>query len=239
MKKRIVYGSIVAIIIVLIAYLIIVYGPTDNSHIISMPSPSVENEENTSNDGLTRVEVNSETVKTVLGTLARAESFSRTYTIKVFWDGGKSESTLNYWKNDANIKLSISQNNTVKNILILGDDLYVWYDGSFGVWKSKLSESSVSREVDKFSSLITYEDIMDIPQENIIDAGYGEHLGQPCIYVEYKSGELNYVNHLYVSTETGLLVSTEKYDGDKLINSMESVSTKPFTPSDDIFKIPS
>lgn len=239
MKKRIIYGSIATIIIVIIAYLVIVFGPADNSHVISMPSPAVESGGNTNNDSINRVEVSPETVKVALGTLARPESFSRTYTIKSYWDGGKSESSLNYWQNVGNIRLSISQDNTVKNILIRGSDLYVWYDGTYGVWKSKLSESNISKEVDAFSSLITYEEIMDIPQENIIDAGYGEHSGQPCIYVKYKSGVLNYVNHLYVSVDTGLLVSTEKFDGDKLIYSMESVSPELSTPSDDFFDIPS
>lgn len=239
MKKRIIYGGIATIIIVIIAYLVIVFGPADNSHVISMPSPAVESGGNTNNDSINRVEVNPETVKAVLGTLARPESFSLTYTIKSYWDGGKSESTLNYWQNVGNIRLSISQDNTIKNILIRGSDLYVWYDDSLGVLKSKLSESSVSKEVDRFSRLVTYEEIMDISRENILDAYYIVHLSQPCIYVEYKSGELNYVYHVYISVDKGLLVSTEKYDGDKLIYSMESVSPELSTPSDDLFDIPS
>lgn len=239
MKKRIIFGSIATVIIVVIAYLIIVFGPTDNSHVISMPSPAVDSDGNINNDSINRVEVSPETVKVVLGTLARSESFSRTYTIKSYWDGGESESTLNYWQNGGNIRLSISQDNTVKNILIRGNDLYVWYDGTFGVLKSKLSESSVSKEVDRFSRLVTYEEIMDISQENILDAYYIVHSGQPCIYVEYKSGELNYVYHIYISVDKGLLVSSEKYDGSKLIYSMQAASPELPTPSDDTFDIPS
>ena len=239
MKKRIIYGSIATLIIVVISYLVIVFGPTDNSHVISMPSPAVESGGNTNNDSINRVEVNPETVKAVLGTLARPESFSRTYTIKSYWAGGESESTLNYWQNVGNIRLSISQDNTVKNILFRGSDLYVWYDGTFGVKKSKLSESSISKEVDRFSRLVTYEEIMDISQENILDAYYVVQSGQPCIYVEYKSGELNYVNHVYISLDKCLLVSTEKYDGDKLIYSMKSDSAELSTPSDNFFDVPS
>lgn len=239
MKKRIIYGSIATIIIVVIAYLIIVFGPTDNSHVISMPSPAVESGGNTNNNSINRVEVNAETVKAVLGTLARPESFSHTYTIKSYWDGGESESTLNYWQNVNNIRLRISQDNTVKNILILGNDLYVWYDDSFGVLKSKLSESSVSKEVDRFSRLVTYEEIMDISQENILDAYYIVHSGQPCIYVEYKSGELNYVNHIYISVDKGLLVSSETFDVDKPTYSMLSAPVELSPPSDDTFDIPS
>lgn len=239
MKKRIILGSIATVIIVVIAYLIIVFGPTDNSHVISMPSPAVDSGANINIDSISRAEVSPETVKAVLGTLARPESFSHAYTIKSYWDGGESESTLNYWQNVGNIRLSISQDNTVKNILIRGSDLYVWYDGSFGVLKSKLSESSISKEVDMFSRLVTYEEIMDISQENILDAYYIIHSGQPCVYVEYKSGELNYVYHIYISVDKGLLVSAEKYDAGKLIYSMQAASPELSTPSDDIFDIPS
>ena len=238
MKKRIIWGSFAAVVIVVIAFLIIYYGPTDNSHVISMPSPAIDSGSVSGDDGISRVEVNPETIKTVLGTLVRAESFFRTYTIKTFWDGGESESTLSYWQKGENIKLRISRNKSVRNILVRGDELYIWYDGSDSVFNSKLSESSVSKEIDRFSRLVTYEEIMDIPQENIQDAYYVDKSGQACIFVQYLNGELNYVNQLFVSIDTGLLVSCEKFDGEELVYSMESVSPELSTPSDDIFKIP-
>ena len=239
MKKRIIYGSIAAFIIIAIAVLIRIYGPTNDSHTISLPSPAVESGGNIDSDSINRVEITPQTVKTVLGTLARADSFSRTYTIKTFWNGGESESTLNYWQKGDSIRLSVSQNGTTQNILVLGNELYVWYDGASGVFRSKLSESSVSREVDRFSSLVTYEEIMNTPQEDIIEASYVEQSGKPCILVKYKSGELNYVNQVCISIDSGLLVFAKKYDGDNQISSMESVSTELSTPSDDLFKLPS
>jgi|GEM_PF-1219029 len=240
MKKRIIYGVIAIIIIVAIVILVNAFGSTDDSHVITMPSPAIDSGGSISDDGIDRIEVSSENVKTVLETITRAESFSRTYTIKTLWNGGKSTSTstLTYWQKGDNIRMSISQGNTVRNILILGDDLYIWYNGTYGVWQSKLSESSVSMEVDRFSELVTYEDIKGIPQEDILDASYAVHLDQPCIYAEYKSGELNYIYHVYVSINTGLLVSIEKYDGEDLIYSMESDSTELSTPPDNLFSIP-
>ena len=239
MKKRIIYGCVAVVIIVAIVILVKALSSPDDSHAINMPSPVVDSGGSAGDDGINRVEVTPETFKAVLGTLSRAESFSRTYSIKTYWDGGESESTLSYWQKGGNIRISISQNETVRNILVIGNDLYVWHDGSSGVFKSKLSESSVSREVDKFSGLVTYEDIMEIPQEDILDAGYDVHSGQSCILVKYKSGELNYVNRLYVSVDNGLLIAAEKYDGDTLIYSMESDSPELSTPSDEIFAIPS
>ncbi len=238
MKKGITIGIIASVILAVVAFLIITYAQRANSHVVSLPSPAVESSGGFINDGVNRVEVNPETVKVVLGTLVRPESFSRSYTVKSVWVGGQSEETLSYWQSGKNIRLSISKNKTVRNILVRGSDLYVWYDGSSGVFESKLGESTVGEEVDRFSGLITYEDIMDIPQEDIIDAYYIEQSVKPCIYVEYKSGTLNYVSQLYIAIDTGLLVSASKYDGGKLIYSMESVSTELSTPSESVFDVP-
>lgn len=238
MKKGIIIGIVVAVILASVAFLIITDSQKDNSHVVTLPSPATESSGGFFNDGVDRIEVNPETVKTALGTLLRPKSFSRSYTVKSVWNGGQSEETLNYWQSGENIRLNISKNKTVRNILVRGNELYVWYDGSSGVFKSKLDESSVGKEVDRFSGLITYEEIMDVPQENILDTYYIEQSGQPCIYVEYKSGTLNYVNQLYIAIDTGLLVSASKYDGGKLIYSMESSSPELSTPSDSVFDIP-
>ena len=238
MKKGITIGIIVAVILAAAAFLIIKYAQKDNSHVVSLPSPATESGGGFIDDGVDRVEVNPKTVKAVLGTLMRPTSFSRSYTVKSAWDGGQSEETLNFWQSGENIRINISKNETVRNILVRGSDLYVWYDGSSSVFKSKLNESSVSTEVDRFSSLITYEEIMDTPQENILDAYYIEQAAKPCIYVEYKSGAFNYVNQLYIAIDTGLLVSASKYDGGKLIYSMESSPAEISTPSDSVFDVP-
>lgn len=238
MKKGIVIGIIIAVLLAAAAFLVISYMQRDSSHVISLPSPVIDSGGSSLNDGIDRIDVNTETVKTVLGTLTRTENFSRTYTIKSFFDGKESEQTLNYWQSGEKIKLSISKDKTVRNILVLGSDLYIWYDGSSAVFKSKLSESSASKEIDMFSSLVTYEDIKDVPQENILDASYIEQSGQPCIYVEYKSGELGYTYQVYISVNSGLLYSMKKLDGDDTIFSMDSGTTDLSTPSDDIFTIP-
>jgi len=238
MKKPVIIGIIAAIFIAVLAFIIITSGQNVSSHTISLPSPASDDGSSPENDGIDRIEVKPETVKVVLGTLTRTESFSRSYTLTSVWDGGQSESTLNYWQSGENIRLSISKNNTVRNILVRGSELYVWYDGYSGVFKSTLSESSVGSEVDRFAGLITYEDIMDVPDEDILEASYVNQSGTPCIYVEYKGGSFDYVNQLYISVSTGLLVSASTYDGDTLVSSLISASTDLSTPSDSIFSIP-
>jgi len=237
--KKIGFEIVVALVAIAAVLLIVTNGPGEDAHQITVPSPAVDSGGDINDDGITRIEVTPETVRAVLGTLTRAESFSRSYAIKTLWTGGESQSDLSYWQKGDNIRLSITSGSSVRNILVRGEDLYVWYDGYSGFFKSKLSESDVSKEVDMFSGLLTYEELMDVPQEDILDAGYADQSGQPCIYAIYKSGELGYVSHIYISIDTGLLLSTEKYDGDTLIYSMSSVSTDLSTPSDSIFEVPS
>lgn len=239
MNKRVIFGIISAVVIMAVAVIIKIYGPTNISHTIVMPSPVRENGENTGEDSIIRAEVNRETVQSALSILKRADSFSRTYKIKTYWDGGESESDFSLWKKGNNIRMSYSEQNTVKNILIIENDLYIWYDDSSSVLHSKLSENNLSKEIDMFSRLVTYEDVLSVPVENILDAGYFEKNEQQCIFVEYKSIDQNYVNQIYVSVDSGLLVSSSRYYGEKLANTMESVSTELSTPPNDFFAAPS
>ncbi|MDR1130978.1 MAG: hypothetical protein LBL15_00975 [Oscillospiraceae bacterium] len=239
MTRRIITAAAAAAALAALLILAFGYGYRDDSHTVVLPTPAADNNGNADGGGFDRVEITPDTVKTVLEkTIVRTESFSRSYTMTNLWDGGENVSTLSYSQNGENIRLSVDDGYSVRNILILGDDLYLWYDGFPGDYRSKLAESGAGAEADRFSGLITYEELMYVPREDILDAFYAEHAGQPCIFAAYKSGALGYVYRLYISIETGLLVSMEKYDGDTLIFTMASVSTELTTPPDSVFEIP-
>ena len=241
MKKPLFYGSIAVAIIIVVVVSLKFFSPSSYNLAISVPSPAGTSSGSSSSDGKQRLEVTPDTVQAVLKTLVRADSFSRTYTIKSYWTGGESDSTLKMWQKAKNIRLNISQNNTVKNILVRGTELYIWYDGVSGVFTSELSDDKVNSEVDKFSRLVTYEDIYDSAAENITKAAYETEpvTGQACIFAEYKSEDGNYVNQIYVSIDSGLLVSTNIHENNVLVYSMESSSPELSTPADDIFTPPS
>lgn len=240
MKKPLFYGSIAAAIIIVIVVMLKLLSPTSYNLAISVPSPAGTSSTSASSDGKKHLDVTPETVQTALKTLSRADSFSRTYSIKSYWNNGanESDSTLKMWQKSKNMRLNISENNTAKNILVRDNKLYVWYDGVNGVFSSELSDSALSSETDKFSRLVTYEDIYNVPSGDITDAGYRDENSQSCIFAEYKSSDGNYVNQIYVSIDSGLLVSTYIHEGTALVYSMESVSSEISTPADDIFDIP-
>lgn len=240
MNRRIIYAILAVIAITALVFLVLNYGDPVDSHTVTLPSPAVESGGAPDGDGTDSIEVTPETLKVVLGTLVRAESYSRTYTVTDYADGGqKKDTALSLWQEGGSVRLSIAEGSTVRNLLIRDGALYVWYDGYAGVFKSALPEDALRRETDRFTRLVTYEDILALPQEDILDAGYAEISGQPCIFAEYRSGQLGYVTRVNIAVGSGLVVSMEKYDGDTLLFSMASGPTDLSTPPDSVFDIPS
>lgn len=230
-KNRTVWLAAAAIIITVVVVLCL---PTKTEYAISIPSPATTGDD--ANSSIRRADVTKDTVQSVLKTLQRAESYSRVYKITTLWSGGESESTLSVWKNSSKIRISISRGGTVKNILIDGSNLSIWYDGSSNVFHSTLSDAAAASELDEFSRLVTYEDILGVPADDVLVGDYVEHAGQSCISAKYKSN--NYVNQIYVSIRSGLLVSAEIDDGDTPVYKMESVSTDLTAPAENFFTAP-
>ncbi|MEG0876128.1 MAG: hypothetical protein RRY47_03490 [Oscillospiraceae bacterium] len=238
MKKQYLYGLIALSAIVIIVVLVIVLGRSKDTPPISLPSPTQQNGDNNFGENENRVEITPETVQAVLKTLKRPESYSREYTVTTYWAGGKGDKSLKLWHRDGKTRMSTTQNNTTKNILISGDRLSIWYDGSDAVVSSKLSDHDLEA-TDKYSALITYEELLKLSPDAILAAGYEDKLGEPCVFAEYTSGKLNYRNKVYVSTISGLLVSASIYDKETITYSMDSVSTELSDPPDDVFALPS
>ena len=124
----------------------------------------------------------------------------------------------------------------VKNILLRDAKLYIWYDNSSGVYESDIMSAS---EADEWLRCIDYEELLQLPASAILSTNYELFGGESCICVEYSSGELGYLNRVYVSVSTGLLMGAETYDGDSLIYSMSSSAPSFSAPDESMFRLPS
>ncbi len=232
LKNRTVWIAAVAVVVIVVVILSL---PTKTEHNISIPTPAATGDD--ANSSIRRADVTKDTVQSALKTLKRAENYSRVYKVTTLWSGGQRESTLSVWKSGDKTRISISRGGTVKNFLISGTDLSIWYDGSNSVFHSTLSDTAAAPELDAFSRLITYEGILDVPADDVLIGDYVEHGGQNCVYAKYETN--NYVNQIYVSVVSGLLVSAEIDDGDnKPVYKMESVSTELTAPAETLFSPP-
>lgn len=236
MSKRYIYGIIAAVVLIIAAVLISTVSSRNKTPVISLPSPPANGNSSELGSDENSLDVTAETVCSALKILNRTENYSRTYTVKTLWEGGESEESISVWQKGDKVRMTISGKNKTKNLLILGDELYIWYDNSVGFLKTTLDKEGYS-SADSFARLITYEELFDTAPEDITDAGYVDKLNQPCIFAEYIS-DGDYVNRIYVSVDTGLLVASEKLKNGKEVITMATTSTELITPADSVFAVP-
>ena len=183
------------------------------------------------------IEVTPATVQTVVKTLRRSDSYSRTLSVQDFWSGGRRSRTLRVWVRGDNLRLSIADDDSgapQENVLIKGEEKWIWYSDSSSVYRGPLREG----DADGFQTLWTYEALLDAPAGRILDAGYAEFAERNCIFVRWRSDEPGYVSECWIDPATGLLMGELRYDGEILIYSMESSAPDLTTPDDSVFAEP-
>lgn len=237
MKKRVFIILAAVVLLIVAALLIKSFSASKHAPTITLPTPAGQTRPSDISSE-SYITITPETVCTVLSdTLTRTEAFSRTYTVTTYWQGGESAEELSLRQNGDKLLMSLEHGGSVKNLLILGSDLYIWYDGAMGVSNLSYHKNFEPAEADRFARLLTYEELYSVDTSAISDAGFVELSGEPCIYAEYR-GYNNYVNRIYVSVTSGLLVSAEIYDGESLIYSMRSGTTELSPPPDEVFTPP-
>lgn len=204
---------------------------------VSLPSlqPDVSTDL-TDDPNAQRVEVNVDTVQAVIASLHREGSYYRTLTVQTNWDGGSSVTSAQTWA-DGGYTYSrvVLPSGSVRYNLSDGSTLYYWYAGS----SSYLTAPAKSLNADLAQRIPTYEDVLALPAERIVDAGYGAYGEHPCVYVETSVDELGYLERYWVSVDSGLLIAAETIKGEQVVLSINA--TYPITtpcPSNIRFALP-
>ncbi|MCL2126294.1 MAG: hypothetical protein FWH33_09955 [Oscillospiraceae bacterium] len=172
-----------------------------------------------------RVEVTAETIQQVVSTLKRPSTYSRGIYVCTYWAGGQAEYTIDVSVHDDLSSLWIMRPmGEDKRVIITEDMLYIWYSGDKTPYASdELAADGVYKDVDEWQMIITYEDLLSISRDDIVEAGYVEYGGEDCIYAMCRSRTTGYMRVFYVSLDVGLVTGAEEYDeyGD-LVYSMAS-----------------
>ena len=180
-----------------------------------------------------KADVTPETVQAVIASLQRQPAYSRTVTVRTFWQDGSSSETITEQTSAGRTLLRAGK----RNLLIRPDGLWIWYDNADGVYHCTADEAGYA-QADVWLRSLTYEDMLALPPRAITGAGYMLFHDASCIYAEYTDGELGYLNRVYVSASTGLLMGCETYDGDTLIYSMTSDAPTLAEPDEALFAPP-
>ena len=218
-----------------IVYALFFMGRSTETPGVSLPDPDQTGSAQPSADtGYTELTLTPDNVQAAIKELSRAESYSATVTVEDFWAGGSSSQELQVWVDGNRTRVRGAIGGGTRNVLVDGDTLYIWYDSVSGV-----STLPADTQTDRWLRSITYEDVLDIPSEQITAAGYRQYNGIQCIYVEYNDGSEDYVDSLYISVSDGLLRGAETYEDGELIYRMSATVSSLVSTDESLFTPPS
>ena len=188
---------------------------------IVLPTEGTETEEpgGDENPGLTGdllVEVSPQTVQHIIAqTLTRPESYFREVTVETFW--GEEESATakaKVWVDGGFARINTTlASGAVEHTLVGEGWRYRWYDSERNWYETQAQEG----DEDLMQHIPTYEDVLSLDTESIIDARYEVKEGLTCIFVEAEQKELGYRECYWISVELGLLVSSETWKGENIV----------------------
>ncbi|MCR4935058.1 MAG: hypothetical protein K5990_01075 [Oscillospiraceae bacterium] len=180
------------------------------------------------------LEIAPDTVQTVLALLRRPDSYSRTLTVQRFWSGGSAETIYRVSVLGDSAHISVPDGGTEKHILLRGAEKWIWYADSPDVYHGPAKDG----DADGYQSIPSYEEVLALPPEAILEAAYTDYDGQTAVYVRYVSGALGYQTACWISDEHGLLIGAECYDGEVLIYAMRSGPVDRAAPDEALFQPP-
>jgi hypothetical protein len=237
MNKKNYFLIVTLAVIALISVIVILqfHGSTETPP-IAIPSPSSSTQENSSGNSGDQLKVSADSVQELLESISRPDTYSRKYAVTLFFDGGEARADISAYRKNDMFRIIHADGIRVKNTLIANGTVSYWYDGSAAVFTAEL-EAADTNALDSYARLVFYDELLDMPKEDILDAAYEVVGGESCIYVEYRHSDL-YTYRLYVSEEKGLLIAAEVLENGKTIYTLESEFSEITTPSDDMFILP-
>lgn len=169
---------------------------------------------------LTVVEITPETVQAAIASLSRPENYVRNVTVEYLWEGGGGTHELTATVLGPWTRTDRSLPDGRKRVSVTdGETTHIWYGGGAQVYTAPAGDISADNE----QSIPTYEDILDLPAEDIVTADYRPLDALTCIYVETAADGAGYTTRYWVSVENGLLVQAERLLGEETVYRMTSL----------------
>ena len=221
-QKLVTWG--IVILVVLVVLLMLVSNLRRSSRVV-LPDT------NTSAEGggdlpaeggaLTVVEVTPETVQAAIETLHRPEAYSRTVTVEYLWTGGSGTIELSTAVSAPWTRVDRTlPDGQIRHSITDGETTFIWYNGE--------SEETIP----------TYEDVLALPQDHIVQADYRVVSDVRCIYAETAEDAWGYAQRYWVSVDTGLLVVAERLQKGETVYRMAALEADQTAPPAETFTLP-
>lgn len=225
---------------------------TPSIELPTLTTSSGELSEQTEHGSLYRIDITTRTVQSVIAALQTQESYTRRLQTRLFWGEDFAETEVQVWYHqgishvEKNLTSGLVRHDMILDSTLLPVDspvhslfdtvqeepqdtqvtkIFYWYDKE----QSYLTQKNQLYSADLAQSIPTYQTILDLGIESIQQANYQIKQDISCVFIEATPPPLFFTERYWVSTETGLLIAAETYEGDKLIYQMEEVSDS-FSP---------
>ena len=183
------------------------------------------------------VEVSTKTVQSLIASLTRYESYSRSITVEYYVDGQTAGTvSAQVWADGGWIRTDLTlSSGQVEHTIVGAGQLWLWYGRETAVYSGPAEGLSA----DLLQRLPTYEAVLALDQDSITAAGYVERESLPCVFVEAVTPELNYVERYWISETGGLLMAAETEKDGMLIYALSSREVvSPMEQTAGIFVLP-
>lgn len=241
-RKRTVLAAVIIVVVlaaVLYSFSLNLFAPTPEL-ILADPDAtgSVEpSGTHSAGQGGVLVEVSTQTVQSLIASLTRYESYSRSVTVE-YYAAGQPAGALSaqVWVDGSWTRSDLTlPSGRVEHTIVGEGQLWLWYDRETAVYTGPAEDFSA----DLLQRLPTYEDILALDKDSITSAGYVERDGLPCVFVETEPTQLGYVDRYWISETSGLLMAAETEKNGELIYTMSSHEVvSPMEQAAGIFTLP-
>ena len=180
------------------------------------------------------VEVTPDTVQSVIATLSRPESYSRSLTVTLYWgESGSGGQQVRLWADSGWTKTVITSAGGVQHRLVGDGKLCLWYEGD----KSWKEAPANDRTGDLAQHIPTYEDVLEANKNDIAEASYVTREDRDCVYVEVRQ-EGDRFDRYWIETATGLLAFCETLEGEQTVYSMKETDYAAPVSDLSVFALP-
>lgn len=182
------------------------------------------------------VSVTPATVQDVIATLVRTSSCSRDLTVETYWNGGSRSASVRFWTDGGwTLTEQTLPSGDVRHDITGEGTLYYWYTG-YDTYRTMPADGQTS---DLTQGIPTYETVLSIPAESIVDASYQTLEDISCIYAKVQAEGSPRTERFWVSVDSGLLVCAEAEESGTLVYRMTAFGpvTTP-CPADASFTLP-
>lgn len=204
------------------------------SDMTELPAVSPEPSTDDLQPALQGVEITADNVQDIIASLIRPSNYSFSVQNTLYY--GPNSATFErrqYIKNGACRTDELSSTGAVvRSAIRYEDKTYLWENGDT---RYTLVQSGTFTE-DAAAMLPTYETVISLPREQILEAGLTNIDYKPCIYV--KTTEADFSVTYYISTISGLLTQMELLQGETLIRRCTLSSVMTNAPADSFFVLP-